>query len=247
MAMFNLFKKESPTPALSDFSALGTDMHSHLLPGIDDGALRLDISLDLIRGLQNLGYQRIFTTPHVMSGFYPNTRDVILRKKDELQEALTELGIEVEFGAAAEYYIDETFVALLAREPLLTLPGNHVLVEMSFHSPYPDLHRVIFDLQMKGYQPILAHPERYPYYRSVEEYEKLKEMGCELQLNLLSLAGYYGKAVHAAAKKILENGLLDYLGTDMHHEGHLENLRPALSHELVAKALNDSNLKNRLL
>ncbi|MBC7777734.1 MAG: hypothetical protein H7246_20035 [Phycisphaerae bacterium] len=244
--MFNLFKK-TPAPTLSDFSILGTDLHSHLLPGIDDGAPDLETSLNLIRDLQNLGFRRLFTTPHVMSDFYPNTRDVILRKKDQLQEALDELGMELEFGAAAEYYLDETFAALLKTEPLLTLPGNRVLVEMSFHQPYPDLHRIIFDLQMKGYHPILAHPERYPYFRSTDDYENLKAMGCALQINLLSLTGYYGKPVQSAAKTILGLGLADFLATDLHHARHAENLQQALSHELVVKTLQSSVFQNNLI
>ena len=241
--MFNLFKK-SPPPTLPDFSMLGADLHSHLLPGIDDGAPDLETSLELIQALQHLGFQRIFTTPHVMSDFYPNSRDTILRKRDEVKEALDELGIALEFGAAAEYFIDETFAALLKKEPMLTLPGDRVLIEMSFHQPYPDLHRVIFDLQMKGYHPILAHPERYPYYRTADDYENLKTMGCALQVNLLSLTGYYGKPIQSAAKTILGLGLADFLATDLHHARHAENLRQALSHELVVKVLQANVFQN---
>ncbi len=244
--MFNLFKN-TPSPTLPDFSMLGTDLHSHLLPGIDDGAPDLETSLDLIRELQSLGFHRIFTTPHVMSDVYPNSRNQILRKKDEVQEALDALGIDIEFGAAAEYYLDPNFAAILKVEPLLTLPGDRVLVEMSFYQAYRDLHRLLFDLQMKGYHPILAHPERYPYYRTPEDYENLKAMGCALQVNLLSLTGYYGKPVQSAAKTILELGLADFLATDLHHARHAANLRQALSHELVVKTLQSGVFQNNLL
>lgn len=241
--MLNLFKK-TPPPALPDFSALGTDLHSHLLPGIDDGSPDLETSLALIQELKGLGFSRIFTTPHVMSDFYPNTRTVILRKKDEVQEALEASGIDIEFGAAAEYYLDPNFAGMLKGEHLLTLPGNRVLVEMSFYQAYRDLHRIIFDLQMKGYRPILAHPERYPYYRSAEDYENLKAMGCALQINLLSLTGYYGKPVQSAAKTILGLGLADFLATDLHHVRHAANLRQALSHELVVDVLQANTFQN---
>ena len=243
--MFNLFKK---TPShLPDFSLLGTDLHSHLLPGIDDGAPDLETSLELIQALQGLGFQRIFTTPHVMSDMYPNSKNQILRKRDEVQEAIEELGLEIEFGAAAEYYLDPNFAGLLKGEDLLTLPGNRVLVEMSFYQPYRELHRIIFDLQMKGYHPILAHPERYPYYKTPEDYENLKALGCALQVNLLSLTGYYGKPIQAAAKTILGLGLADFLATDLHHARHAANLGQALSHELVVKTLQTSVFKNRLM
>ncbi len=244
--MFKLFKT-TPPPTLPDFSVLGTDLHSHLLPGIDDGAPDLETSLVLIRALEDLGFKRIYTTPHVMSDYYPNSRNLILRKKDEVQDALDELGMEIEFGAAAEYYLDANFAGMLKGERLLTLPGDRVLVEMSFHQPYRELHRIMFDLQMKGYHPILAHPERYPYYRSAEDYENLKAMGCALQINLLSLTGYYGKPIQSAAKTILDLGLADFLATDLHHARHAANLRQALSHELVVKTLQATSFQNGII
>ncbi len=243
--MFNLFK--TPPSPLPDFSILGADLHSHLLPGIDDGAPDLETSLALIQQLQQLGFQRIFTTPHVMADIYPNSKNQILRKRDEVQDALDELGIDIEFGAAAEYYIDPNFAGMLKGEQLLTLPGNRVLVEMSFHQPYRNLHNILFDLQMKGYHPILAHPERYPYYRTADDYENLKAMGCALQINLLSLTGYYGKPVQSAAKTILGLGLADFLATDLHHARHAANLQQALSHEWVVKTLQATVFQNNLI
>src|SRR5690606_5084940 len=142
------------------------------------------------------------------------------------------------------YYIDENFVSLLEKEPLLTLPGQRVLVEMSTRQPYPDLHRILFELQMKGYQQILAHPERYTYYRRLEDYANLKTMGCSLQVNLLSLCGYYGKTVLAAAQTLSANGLIDFLGTDLHHQGQLEQLLLARSNEWVYKTMKTNPLKN---
>ena len=240
--MFSFFNKSKPEPP-HDFSALGTDLHSHLLPGIDDGAPDMETSLSLINALMNLGFKRLITTPHVMSDFYPNTRDIILKKRDEVLQALENESIALErFDAAAEYFIDESFVALMKKEPLLSLPGNRVLVEMSFHSPCPDLLGVIFDLQMKGYHPILAHPERYPYFQSVEDYHRLKEMGCQLQVNILSLVGYYGRPIQSAAKKIVDNQLIDFLATDLHQERHAENLRQTRSHENILKAMKGNEL-----
>ena len=221
---------------MSDFTAIGTDLHSHLLPGIDDGSPDMETSLALIQALVNLGFKRLITTPHVMPDFYPNTRDVILQKRDEVLEAIENEKLVLDgFDAAAEYFIDETFVALMKKEPLLTLPGNHVLVEMSFHRPYADLHTVLFDLQMKGYYPILAHPERYSYFKYLEDYQQLKEMGCKFQVNILSLTAYYGRPIQTAAKKIMEHQLIDFLATDLHHARHVENLRQALSHESLKR------------
>lgn len=240
--MLQFFK---PTSALPDYSVLACDIHSHVLPGIDDGAPDLASALELVRGLRDLGFRQIFTTPHVMSDLYPNSRTLILRKRDELREALEEWGEgSVALDAAAEYFIDENFERLLKNELLLTLPDNHVLVEMSFHQAYPALHRVLFDLQMKGYRPILAHPERYPYYRSAEDFERLKALGCVFQLNLLSLTGYYGKSVQASAKTLLKCGCADFLASDLHHARHLESLQKALSHETVVAALTKNRFRN---
>ena len=171
-------------------------MHAHLLPGIDDGAPDMDTAMALIKSLTGMGYRRLYTTPHVMQEHYPNTREGILKKRDEVLQAIDNESIEIElFDAAAEYFIDETFVSLIKKEPLLTLPGNRVLVEMSFYQPFPELHRVLFDLQMKGYKPVLAHPERYRYFSTQEDFERIKQFGCEFQTNILSLTGYYNKLV----------------------------------------------------
>lgn len=222
-------------------------MHSHLLPGIDDGAPDMESSLELIQALHQLGYHQICTTPHVMAELYPNGRKMILRKRDEVQEALEELGLEIQFDAAAEYYLEPNFVSILKSEKLLTLPGNRVLVELPFHRPYSAFHQIIFDLQMKGYHPILAHPERYAYFNQAEQYAQIKSLGCALQINLLSLTGYYGKTAQTAAKTILNQGLADFLGTDLHHIKQAEQLQKALGHELVIQALEKGSFQNKLL
>ncbi|MDX2133686.1 MAG: CpsB/CapC family capsule biosynthesis tyrosine phosphatase [Saprospiraceae bacterium] len=211
-------------------------MHSHLLPGIDDGAPDLAESLTLIRALLDLGFAELYTTPHVMSDLYPNSRDTILRKRDELLEAVAESGLEVRLDAAAEYYIDTAFTDRLIREPLLTLPGNRVLVEQSMMQPYPNLDQVLFDLQMKGYQPVLAHPERYAFYRHAEQILELADRGIELQVNLLSLSGYYGTAARKMAKALIEAGVVSFVGTDLHHIRHAKALAECLKEPMFVRA-----------
>ncbi len=226
-------------------------MHSHLLPGIDDGAKNMEDSLALIRKLQGLGYKKLYTTPHVMADLYPNTPEIILGKLEELRAALKAAQIDIEIGAAAEYLMDEAFGEKIKKGNLLTLPGNRVLVEMSFVSPPPNLDQYIFQLQTKGYKVIIAHPERYLFYRDqFDKYISFKERGCELQLNLLSLIGYYGKPTQDTARKLLKAGLVDYLGTDLHHIRHAENLEELLQDKSVGKILEkhigSSIFKNKL-
>lgn len=244
--MLSIFRKKESF--VNNFSHLGLDLHSHLIPGIDDGADTIETALNLIRALQALGFQRLYTTPHVMSDLYPNTRGVILEGLERLQNAVKEAGIEVEIGAAAEYYMDEYFEAIIKNDELLTLPGNHVLVEMSFVTAPPNLFHYIFKLQTKGYKPILAHPERYLFLKSkFSEYHRLKEYGCEFQLNTLSLLGHYGKSVQETAYKLLKNKMIDYLGTDLHHQRHVELLHKALQDRKIVEILTKYNFANAQL
>lgn len=240
--MFNLFKKTDP---LGNFAFLGTDMHSHLLPGIDDGAEDLEHSLKLIRALSSMGYDHLITTPHIMADLYPNTPAIIREKLEEVRSAMQAEGIAVTLDAAAEYLMDEGFEALLEAGTLLSMPGKRVLVEMSFISAPPKLEQYLFRLQTRGYRPILAHPERYLFLREdFKKYGELKERGCEFQLNLLSLTGYYGKPVRENAAELLKAGLIDYLGTDLHHDRHAQNLQAALQDRSIAKLLKGKLFKN---
>ncbi|MCC7246643.1 MAG: hypothetical protein IT269_13250 [Saprospiraceae bacterium] len=200
-------------------------MHSHLLPGIDDGAPTIADSIRLIRGLYDLGYRHLITTPHVFKEYYPNTPAIIREKLTEVQAALKEEGINITIEAAAEYYLDEHFEVLMQNDDLLTFGRRHVLIEMSFYAPYPRLHETIFQLCTKGYKPILAHPERYTYYATqFEQYEQIKNYGCALQINWLSLNGHYGKVVKDLARKLREKQWVDFIGTEMHHDQHLQGL-----------------------
>jgi len=220
--MFPFLKKSTKIPIGNQ---LKTDMHSHLLPGIDDGAPDMETSLQLIKGLVGLGYQHLITTPHVMNDMYPNTPEVILSKLEELRSAVLDAGIEVQIDAAAEYYVDEFFEDYIKSESLLCFDNNKVLIEQSMAQEYPRFKEVVFDLRLKGYVPIIAHPERYVYYNNFRhEFQWFKDAGCLLQVNLLSLQGYYGKMERQLAEYLFKSDLIDFLGTDCHHERHLIRL-----------------------
>ena len=245
--MFNFFKK---SPPLLSFASLGLDLHSHLLPGIDDGAKTVEDSLRLIQRLQAMGFERFITTPHVMTDLYPNTPEIIREKLAEVRAAAVSNGLEVQIDAAAEYLLDEAFGEKITNGELLTLPGRRVLVEMSFVSAPPNLDQYIFQLQTKGYKVILAHPERYLFLRNEQKkYESLKNRGVEFQLNLLSLVGYYGKPIQDFAERLLKAGMIDYLATDLHHERHAQNLERLLTDRRLGKLLTPwlDKLRNREL
>jgi tyrosine-protein phosphatase YwqE len=235
--MFSLFKKKITIP--SGLSGLRCDMHSHLIPGIDDGSPDLETSIRLIRGFMDLGYKKIITTPHINVDIFPNTPDIIDYGRAIVVEELQRLNIEIEFRAAAEYLMDERFSQLLAAgEPLLTLKDNLVLVELSFAVPAINLKEILFDMQLKGYIPVLAHPERYLYFGANKKwYEQLRNVGCLFQLNLLSFAGHYGQDSKQLAEYLVKKRYVDLLGTDLHHERHLEILKSSVKIHRVVEDL----------
>lgn len=243
--MLNLFRKKNIP---SDFSFLRTDLHSHLIPGIDDGAKSLEDSLHLISRLHQLGYRHIITTPHVMADLYPNTPEDIRSGLEIVRAAVAEKKMDIEIDAAAEYFMDEHFAALVEHDQLLTLPGNRVLVEMSTLNAPPNLFNDLFRLQTKGYQPVLAHPERYVFLKEdFRQYTRLKDYGCEFQLNVLSITGYYGKPVRDIALKLLKNNMIDLLGTDLHHERHATALEALAADKSLMKIWADLEFSNMAL
>ena len=217
---------ELPIPENADWSFLGADLHSHYIPGIDDGAKTIEDSLVMIRAMKDMGYNTIITTPHVMVDYYPNTTQIIQAGLATVQNALKENNIDITLRAAAEYYMDENFMRLLESEPLLTITDNQVLVEFSMLYEPPMLLDVIFKMESAGYKPIIAHPERYMFFHNnTSKFKLLKDRGCLLQMNMLSVAGYYGKGVKMVAEELLRKGMYDYCGSDMHHEKHAAALK----------------------
>ena len=198
------------------------DFHSHLLFGIDDGAKSFEDTLGLVQSLIGFGIKQFITTPHVMQHVWENSSASIIARQNEVQVLLQQHQIDVSFKAAAEYLMDDHFVQLFKKQPLLTLKDNYVLVEMSYINAPIQLYDILFDLQVAGYKPILAHPERYTFYHhNFEEYRKLKKAGCLFQLNLLSVVGYYGEGVAKTAQKLLTEGLIDFASSDTHHQKHI--------------------------
>lgn len=245
--MFSFFKNKPALPP--DFSWLGTDMHSHLLPAIDDGSPDIETSVELVKGFAALGYKKLITTPHILWEMYPNTSEIINSGCDALKKELALQDIDIEINAAAEYYIDEHFQdAVNAKEPLLTLKDNLLLVEFSMVTAPFDLKEILFELQMQNYQPIIAHPERYIYLRNKKEFfDELKETGCLFQLNLLSLVGHYGTSVQELAEYLIKKEFYDYAGTDLHNERQLAALQKLGSSDAFARLQSLQMLKNHLL
>ncbi|WP_375241254.1 tyrosine-protein phosphatase [Polaribacter sp.] len=223
--MFFFKKKEIP---LTDFFTNNfVDIHSHLLPGIDDGAKNIDNSVELILKMYSYGIKNFITTPHVLGDVYPNSSETIKSKLEEVRIALNNKGYsDIKINAAAEYMMDEQFIDRLKANDILTLKGNYILVEMSYFNAPINLYDVLFDIQLKGYKPVLAHPERYNFFHNdIQNYHKLKKAGCLFQLNLLSLTEQYGKNVQKISNELLKQNLYDFVGSDTHHKNHLQLLK----------------------
>lgn len=242
------FGKKKATSSV-DLSWLGADMHSHLIPGIDDGAPDITASLELIRGLHKLGYKKLITTPHILWEVYPNTPEIITDGLATVRAAIAAEGIAVELHAAAEYFIDEYFEENLKnKEPLLTISGNKVLVEFSMLTAPMDLQQVLFGMQIAGYTPVIGHPERYTYLSQRKQtFDELKEAGCILQLNLLSLTGYYGRQVQELAEYLCKKDYYTLAGTDLHNTRHLAALQKLSSSAFFNRLKESGVLVNQSL
>ena len=244
--MFGLFKKKKE-PEIN-FSMIGTDMHSHIIPGIDDGAKNVGESILMAKRFVDLCFKKVIATPHIMADYYRNTPETIHKGLDILRAALIENEINLEVEAAAEYYLDEVFLKRLAKKELLTFGNNYLLFELSYMNMPPNLLDVLFKMQDSGYQPVLAHPERYPFYHgAIENYLQIKEYGCKLQLNTISLTGYYGSGCRRAAEELIDHHAVDFLGSDMHHLRHADALKQSLYTNRVKSILNQQQLSNVLL
>lgn len=225
--LFNFFKrKEKPEPQKLFYS---TDIHSHVLPGIDDGSPNTDVSIALLEAMKSWGIDSIIATPHIAEESFENTPQTIKKAYDKLSVRMLDMGVDMNVKFSAEYRIDNRFRKMFEDDELIIIPNDYLLIENSFVQPPIDLKNIIYELQLKDIKPVLAHPERYGYYqRKKEIYEELYESGCEFQINLLSLAGYYGDREKETALWLANKGYISFVGTDLHHFGHVEMINKFL-------------------
>ncbi len=237
MGFLDLFKRKEVVIEDLDLSWMQVDMHSHLIPGIDDGSKTMEESLGLIKRLSGFGIRKLITTPHIMSEYYRNTPEIIKMGLSDLREAVKREGIEIEIDAAAEYYMDEIFLEKIkSGEELLTFGAKHILVETGFINKPQMLLETFFQLEMAGYKPIFAHPERYQYLIADKQLlEDLADREVCFQLNLLSLTGFYSKQVKDFAEMLLERNLVKLFGTDCHNPRYLDMLETLPKFKSYAK------------
>lgn len=249
MSWLDRFKRTPDAIEPLDLSWLKVDMHSHLIPGIDDGSKSMEESLDLVRRLAGFGLEKIITTPHVMSDYYRNTPEIIGMGLKDLQKAVKSNGITITIEAAAEYYMDEIFLERVqAGEKMLTFGDSYILVETGFINKPQMLLDIIFHLEMGGYKPILAHPERYQYLISDKKLqEELIERKLLFQVNLLSLTGFYSKQVKDFGEMLVDRNVVALLGTDCHNARYLDMLETLPKHKKIYEKIQTLDLINTRL
>jgi len=227
---------------------LMVDVHSHLIPGIDDGVSSMEESLEILRSMSKMGYQKAITTPHVMSDFYPNTTEDIRTRVKRLQVEVDAAGIDMEVDAAAEYYLDEHLMQMLEeKKELLTFGDRYLLFETSFLNEPAYLREGIFQIISNGMKPVLAHPERYIYVQNRPDMlEDLRDRGLLLQINTISLSGYYSKGARKLAELLIDEKAVSFLGTDCHNKKHLEMMGETVDQKYFNRAL-QLNLLNNFL
>jgi len=248
----SLFKQKKTEEELSPINLskyIQADMHSHILPGIDDGAKNIDQSIKLIEGLQEIGFSQLLCTPHVMSDFYRNSTETINKKLDIVRNEIDKRNIKINIDASAEYYFDEELIKRLRDKDILSFgKENYLLFEFSYFNEHQSIFEIITDIIQAGYTPILAHPERYPYYvMNLEKFDHIKSMGVKFQINLLSLAGNYGDTAIYGANYLIDKNFVDFIGTDLHKYAQLEHLKKALKNEHLHKLINSNTLLNHTL
>ena len=251
MGVFDWFKlkeREEVVYPPYDYSKIGVDMHSHLLPGIDDGSRSMDETIAMLAKFESLGYRKVVTTPHVMGDYYKNTPETILEGLGEVRKMAKQLNLKIEIEAAAEYYYDESlWNKLINKEQLLTFGENYLLFEFSFHSRQSRINDIIFEMTTQGYQTIIAHFERYTYFLgNIQPAIDLKEKGVKIQMNLNSLTGHYGMEIKAQAERLIDAGVVDFVASDCHRMEHLMKIEELAKFPYVHK-LDELNLLNNTL
>lgn len=240
-------KKEEVLPPM-DLSPFMVDMHSHLIPGIDDGSKSMEDSIAMLAKFEHFGYKKVITTPHIMSDYYKNTPEIILSGLEEVRKAIKEHNLNIEIEAAAEYYFDESLMDKLKnKEKLLTFGDNYVLFEFSFHSEPNQINELIFEMVTQGYKPVLAHFERYAFlFNRLDKAKEWRDKGVNIQMNFNSLGGHYGPEVLKQARGLVDNNLVDFVGSDCHRMDHLmileDNLTKPYFHKLLELDLKNSSL-----
>lgn len=249
MGLFSkLFGANESSLPEADLAVLRCDVHSHFIPGIDDGAQTMEQTIELLTAMSELGYRKVVTTPHNMADGYRNTPEIILGGLERVRAEVRRVGLDMEVDAAAEYYLDHELEQKVLDRRVLTFGDNLLLFELPFISEPAVLLSVIFQMQTAGYRPVLAHPERYAFWHTdFSKYERLKERGVLFQLNLIALSGAYGPQAKQIAERLVDAGHYELLGSDCHSMSHVQAIKNTLTRPHLHKLIASGKLLNTTL
>ncbi|AQG81390.1 tyrosine-protein phosphatase [Spirosoma montaniterrae] len=244
--------REAFVPAKSDIKDpcfWRVDIHSHLLPGVDDGVSTTEQAVACLTQLSQWGIRKVITTPHVSRDWHPN-ESFVLRGGQQLLQNLAdehELGLTIE--VAAEYLLDEFFIELLNAGDLLTFGRErYLLFELGWAAAPRQLDDILFRMQARGYKPVLAHPERYLYYyNALPALAQLRANGCLFQLNWGSLTRRYGERVQTQANMFLRHNWVDFFGSDMHRSGDITTMNSLFTSPYYSQLKRQSLLNESLI
>lgn len=248
MMGMGIMKKKTLIKVEEDTPTLNIDLHSHINPGIDDGSKSMEESLLLLKALQDAGYYKVITTPHIMIDSYRNTKKIIMEGLSQLVEAKNNVGLKIEVEAAAEYYLDEGFLSQLRSEEILLLSNEYILFETSYLAKPLQFDEMLDEIIARGYKPLLAHPERYRYINDMEKvYREWKDKGIYFQININSFGGHYGKDAKKKALFLRDNAMIDFLGSDVHHLKQVKTLVKIKKQKIYKKIFEKNFILNNLL
>lgn len=196
------------------------DIHSHLIPNVDDGAKSPEETIELIKEAREAGITDIILTPHYIINSYEQNAETLILLKDKLQQIINSENIKVNLHIGMEVYITDNLVEILKQNKILTLAGSkYLLMELPLNTNVQYLDMVIFKLIENNIIPIIAHPERYKFVQ--EDPSKVRELiesGCLIQSNIGSILGIYGKKAKKTIKYLLKNDLINFIATDTHRK-----------------------------
>lgn len=197
------------------------DIHSHILPHMDDGAENMAESMEMLRIAAGEGISWIIATPHYKSGRFRADGGAVREKLAQLQEAADAEGLNIKLYPGTEIYYRSELEEKLDRKYLCTMNDtDYILVEFSPFEDYIYIRNAINAVFGMGYRPILAHVERYQsMLQDIHRVEDIKSIGCSIQVNAGSIAGDYGFKAKHFTHKLLKRKLVDYIGTDAHNTG----------------------------
>ena len=246
--MKNLFDIFNIRKSKFSFSEIAVDFHSHLIPNVDDGSKSIEETIEILQYLKSIGYQKIITTPHIMSEGFDNNS---INLKENFEKIKEQCEVILPFELAAEYYIDENFEKLIEENDILSFGDKYVLIETSMNYEFPIFKECIFKLLNKGYNPILAHPERYSFIynekNALKKYESLSDLGILFQLNLFSLLGIYNEKIKKTAEMLIDNNLIDFVSSDIHSSKQLKLFEEIRDNKYLQKMINSQILENKNL